>query len=296
MNTDAWVALGIYEKSFPLAMSWRERLETAARAGFDFVEISIDETDERLERLNWDRAERTRLCSTAAEVGIATTTMCLSAHRKYPMGSQSDPIRRKGLELMARAIAFARTAGVRIVLVPGYDVFYEPSSEATRANFLNGLEYGLKLASMAGVVLALENTDHSITSVKQTMTYVRHFDSPWLQLYCDIGNLNAFGHDVLDELEAGRGHIAGVHVKDTLPGKFRGVAFGDGTVPFVPAFRKLREVGFRGPVMLEMGMDETRDALTAVSRAREWVQQRIDLSLLPETTGATGEQGRTGQG
>jgi L-ribulose-5-phosphate 3-epimerase len=294
MNADAGIAVGIYEKAFPLAMAWRERLAVAARAGFDFLEISIDETDERLGRLNWDRAERTRLCSTAAEAGIAITTMCLSAHRKYPMGSRSDHIRRKGLELMARAVTFARTTGVRIVLVPGYDVFYEPSSETTRANFMKGLEYGVKLASMAGVVLALENTDHSITSVKQTMTYVSHFNSPWLQLYCDIGNLNAFGHDVLDELEAGRGHIAGVHVKDTLPGKFRGVAFGGGTVPFVPAFRKLWEIGFRGPIMLEMGMDETRDTLTAVSQAREWIQERIDLSLLPETTGAAGEQERTG--
>lgn len=46
--------LGLYEKAMPGTLSWREKLKTAKRAGFDFVEISIDESDEELARL--DRA------------------------------------------------------------------------------------------------------------------------------------------------------------------------------------------------------------------------------------------------
>ena len=44
---------GIYEKALPKGISWQERLELAASLGFDFVEMSIDETDERLARLQW---------------------------------------------------------------------------------------------------------------------------------------------------------------------------------------------------------------------------------------------------
>jgi L-ribulose-5-phosphate 3-epimerase UlaE len=43
--------VGIYEKALPDAMSWEERLAAAGQAGYDFVEISIDESDERLSRL-----------------------------------------------------------------------------------------------------------------------------------------------------------------------------------------------------------------------------------------------------
>ena len=43
---------GIYEKAFSPDVSWRERLMRAKELGFDFVEISIDETDERLARLD----------------------------------------------------------------------------------------------------------------------------------------------------------------------------------------------------------------------------------------------------
>ena len=45
--------VGLYEKALPDELSWEERLEAAGRAGYDFVEISIDESDERLARLDW---------------------------------------------------------------------------------------------------------------------------------------------------------------------------------------------------------------------------------------------------
>ena len=37
--------LGLYEKAMPSDLTWKEKLETAKAAGYDFVEISIDETD-----------------------------------------------------------------------------------------------------------------------------------------------------------------------------------------------------------------------------------------------------------
>ena len=35
--------LGLYEKAMPSSLSWEERLTEAKNAGFDFVEISIDD-------------------------------------------------------------------------------------------------------------------------------------------------------------------------------------------------------------------------------------------------------------
>ena len=46
--------LGLYEKALPASMDWMERLSAAKELGYDYVEISIDETDERLARLDWD--------------------------------------------------------------------------------------------------------------------------------------------------------------------------------------------------------------------------------------------------
>ena len=41
-------SLGLYEKALPAALSYREKLLTAAECGFDFIELSIDESDEKL--------------------------------------------------------------------------------------------------------------------------------------------------------------------------------------------------------------------------------------------------------
>lgn len=49
--------LGIYEKAFPEDWSWERRLAEAKALGFDYMELSIDESDGRLERLLWSGRE-----------------------------------------------------------------------------------------------------------------------------------------------------------------------------------------------------------------------------------------------
>ena len=58
MDNKKFYELGLYEKSMPNTLSFREKLETVKATGFDFLEISIDETDEKLARLEWTKEER----------------------------------------------------------------------------------------------------------------------------------------------------------------------------------------------------------------------------------------------
>jgi L-ribulose-5-phosphate 3-epimerase UlaE len=57
--------IGIYEKALPFNVDWPERLAKAKEVGFDFVEISIDESDERLSRLDWPAKQRAALRAAA---------------------------------------------------------------------------------------------------------------------------------------------------------------------------------------------------------------------------------------
>src|SRR5512139_2864649 len=141
--------VGLYEKALPAELGWEERLAAAGQAGYDFVEISIDESDERLGRLDWSAAERSALRRSIENTGVRIMTMCLSGHRKYPLGSHSPELRRQGLEILRKAIAFAGDIGLRVVQVMGYDVFYEPSDGETRVNFIDGLRLGAVWAEQA---------------------------------------------------------------------------------------------------------------------------------------------------
>ena len=96
--------IGIYEKALPLNIDWHQRLTLAKEVGFDFVEISIDESNERLGRLDWSARERASLRRAIADTGVPLLTMCLSGHRKYPLGSASSDTRRRAYDIMRKAV------------------------------------------------------------------------------------------------------------------------------------------------------------------------------------------------
>ena len=266
--------VGLYEKALPATMNWEERLTAAGRAGYDFVEISIDESDERLSRLDWSAYERAELRRAVANSGVKIMTMCLSGHRKYPLGSHTPEIRRQGQEILRKAIQFAGDIGLRVVQVMAYDVFYETSDPETRAYFLEGLERGTRWAAQSGVMLGLENLDTQfVDSIQKALGILHEVESPWLHLYPDIGNLAAAGYCPAEEVTFAKGQLLGIHVKDALPRIIRGVPFGTGIVPFQETFRALAQAGFWGMIGVEMwgSMHADQDPIDCVAAARTFV-------------------------
>ena len=279
MNSQRKIPVGIYEKAFPADYSLEQILGSASEIGYDFVELSIDESPERLQRLDWSKSERAALRQVIGDTGIPFWGMGVSAHRKYPLGSTSPEVRQRGLDIFSQSIELAVDLGLRVIQVMGYDVFYEPSTPDTEANFLEGLKIGEKWASAAGVMLALENIDHeTVDSVEKAMRFVKELDSPWFNVYPDIGNLAAFGYDPIKQLPLAEGHLVGVHVKDTRPGEVRGVLLEKGIVPFQDSFQLLSRMGFSGPIVMELWahLDPTGDPFTTAAQALATLDKWID--------------------
>jgi L-ribulose-5-phosphate 3-epimerase len=283
MNIEDRFTFGLYEKALHARFSWPERLELAKKAGYDFVEISIDESDERLERLYWGKIKKLEFVQTILETGIRVPTMCLSGHRRYPIGSSYGEIREKGMEIMRLAIDFAADTGVRIVQLAGYDAWYdEPGTEETAKNYENNIKASLDYASKRGITLAIENMGIPfMDSFEKVMYYVDKYNSPYLQIYPDIGNLSAMNKKLADQFPRALGHIVGIHIKDTPEGVVRRIPFGEGTVDFINDFRIILRSGFTGPLLIEMWADEREDTFDEVRDARLYVIQKIkDASVI----------------
>jgi L-ribulose-5-phosphate 3-epimerase len=282
--------VGLYEKALPVDLSWEERLALAAEAGYDYVDMSIDESATRLERLDWSAAQRAALRQATTNTGVPVMTMCLSAHRKYPLGSRSPELRGQGLAILRKAIDFAGDIGLRIVQIMGYDVFYEPSDDGTKARFVEGIRQGARWAGEAGVMLGLENVDNPfLESVEKGLRLVCEVDSPWLRLYSDMANLAAAGYDPPQQIRLAKGHLVAVHVKDGLPGVIRGVPFETGIVPFEETFHALAQIGFWGPLGVEMwaSMDGGGDPVTSAAAARRLVERLVSATWPePDVVGA----------
>jgi L-ribulose-5-phosphate 3-epimerase len=276
---------GIYEKALPLHLSWPEKLAAAAASGYRFIEISIDENDERLARLEWPQEARRELHKALASAPASIDTMCLSAHRKYALGSASKLQRQQALAIMRQAIDFAAEFGLRIIQIAGYDVHYEPSTEQTRALYMESILQSSEWARRSCVTLALENVDcPMVDSIKSGMRFVRAADTPWFQMYPDIGNLTAMEKDVTEELMAGGRHVVGLHLKDTRIGEFRRVPFGEGLVDFDSAFRTLNRMGYRGPFVVEMWNEAVADPVATVAAARSWLAEKLDRAFGEESS------------
>jgi len=268
--------LGIYEKALPADLNWDERLSIAKSAGYDFMEISIDETEERLSRVNWTGAEREALVGAITRHSMPILTMCLSGNRRFPIGSQDEETRNRGMRLIRDAVDFSLSIGIRIVQLAGYDEFYNEANEKTQTLFVAALREVVEYAAGKGVSLALETVDTALMdSIEKAMKFVSLVNSPYLQVYPDLGNITAAGKDIEKDFMAGRGHIMAIHLKDTRPGQVREIPYGAGTVDFVSFFKLIKKMDYKGLLVAEMwATSDPMASIEYVRIAREYLLEK----------------------
>lgn len=279
--------LGIYEKALPRDLDWPARLALAKALNFDFVEMSIDETDERLTRLSWSKSERAAFATEVRSLGVAVPSVCLSAHRRFPFGSRDPATRVRARDIMRRAIDLSADLGIRTIQLAGYDVYYEDSDFGTKERFIEGLRWAVAEAAKAQVMLAVEIMDTAfINSIARWREYDALIRSPFFCVYPDLGNLSAWGNDVDAELRAGIDRIVAIHLKDTLkvtadfPGQFRDVPFGEGCVDFRACFATLAELHYHGPFLIEMWTEKAEEPVVEIAAARRWIVDQMRLGGL----------------
>lgn len=271
--------IGLYEKGLPPLPDWPARMAAARNSGFDFLEIAIDESDEKRARLDWSPQSRNAFRNASAEAGMPVFNLIFSILRRYPLGAPDAQVRAAGLDTLKRGIALAADLGIRCLQIPGYYSFYEPAGPDGAARFESGLADSAAWAADAGVMLGIENMDGAdVLSLRDGLRHADAVGSPWLQLYPDVGNLAANGLDVADELAAATGRMVGIHLKDTRPGVYRRVPFGEGTVPFDAAFRTLAETGYRGSFLIEMWNDGDPDSLRIVADSLAFIRGRLEAA------------------
>lgn len=184
------------------------------------------------------------------EENLPIRSMCLSGHRKYPFGASDPAIRTRSLEIMEKAILLADDLGIRIIQLAGYDVYYEEGTEESERLFRENLAKAAAMAASRGIVMGFETMETPfMNTTEKAMHYVNLINSPYLGVYPDSGNLTnaavTYGTSVLDDLETGHGHIVALHLKETVPGKFREIPFLTGHVNFDAVIAKAWELGIR---------------------------------------------------
>lgn len=274
-------SIGIYEKAIPNAFDWEQKAKVAKAAGFDFIEISVDESDVRLSRLQWSKKERADLVKVIKDNGLHFESMCLSGHRRFPFGSKDKETRDKAYKIMDQAIELAKDLGVKNIQLAGYDVYYEESTKESLDLFREGLKYSAKKAEENNIMLTLEIMDTWLCgTISRAMEFCDFVNSPNLKVYPDLGNLTQWTDDPSKELTTHIDNIVAIHLKDTSPGVFKCVPFGEGTVEFGELFSTLRQLEYQKPFLIEMWANNEKtytfeESVQEITKAKNWLYSRM---------------------
>ncbi len=243
-------------------------LALAAEAGFDGFEVALDEDPEGTKRERGmltvealeEQAEKIKQAAEKAGLGISAVATGLLW--SYPLTADDESTRTRGLEMADSLLQAGKLLEVDSVLViPGvvdapfaplpapvpYEVCYQRSQEAIRKL--------LPRAEELQVSLGLEPVwSKFLLSPLEWVSFVDSFESEWVSVYFDVGNvlITGFPEQWIRILGP---RISRVHVKDfkrsvgTLDG-FCDLLCGDVNWPEV--MKALREIGYDGWMTAEV--------------------------------------------
>ena len=238
---------------FPATWTPAQKVEATARVGAAGLELNVDGNQLWTQRLDSSARQALRQQSQAA--GVTITSVCLNAHWIFNLTSPDRRIRDIGVSLILDGINLAADLGAQAVLVPGCDQDESPANKWEL--FADGVMQGVARAEQSGVALALEAVGKPFLfdTAKLLAMIEACGGSRALGIYLDVGNSTSAGLDPAAEVRAAKGRAILTHVKDWNPANPSERRLGAGAVNFATSLTALREIGYAGPLIVELPPD-----------------------------------------
>ncbi len=158
------------------------------------------------------------------------------------------------IEFLRHAIDIAVALGSDCVslwsgVLPG-----DVSPEAGMPHLAEGLQVVLDYAGRHGMQLGFEPEPGMLVDTMLSYAELLELvDSPFLKLTLDIGHLHCLGETpIADVIHTWHERLVNVHIEDMRHGRHEHLMFGEGEIDFPPILEALREVGYDGPLNVEL--------------------------------------------
>lgn len=266
--------IGLYEKAMRNTLTWKEKLQCAKECGYDYLEISIDATEEKINRIYMDTEEKREIMEAIFDTEIPIGSMSVSALTKYALGDPDQAVRDRGMEIAEKSIQLSSALGVRTVMIPGYDIYYGESTIETKRYFLENIRKIAEIAEREGILVGFETMENNfMNTTGKAVQYVNMVDSAYLKIYPDAGNITnaavANRHDVCEDLSLGKGKLIALHLKETKPDVYREVPFLTGHVEFERIINTAWKLGVRRYVteLWDVGQPQWKEDICFANRS-----------------------------
>jgi hexulose-6-phosphate isomerase len=240
--------------------STKEMLDIAKDAGYDGIELALEESGET--GLDSTEAKWKEIRAYADKLGLSIHSIATGLHWHYPLTADDEAVREKGVKIIEKQLDMANVMGAEAILVvPGavhaiyvegfkvvpYDVAYERSMAAFMR--VKGKAESLKIR------IGVENVwNKFLLSPLEMRDFIDKIDSPYVGAYIDVGNVLSTGFPEQWIRILGK-RICKVHFKDfrTEAGGLYGfVDLLAGEVDWPAVMEAFKEVGYDGWATAEM--------------------------------------------
>ena len=241
--------------------SIEESFEIAKKAGYDGIELALDE-DGRT-GLNSTTQELAKIREQAEKIGLELPSVASGLYWTYPFSSDDEAVREKGVQIAEKQLEMAKALGAdTILVVPGaVNVPWNPNFKAVRYDIaydraLSALNRIKSKAEALKIHIGIENVwNQFLLSPLEMRNLIDEIGSPYVGAYFDVGNVVAFGQPE-DWIRILGSRIRKVHFKDFRRnpgglGSFVDLLAGDVNWPEVMA--ALKDIAYDGWITAEMG-------------------------------------------
>lgn len=228
--------------------------EAAAELGYEGVELAPFTLAPYITEVS--PARRAEIRKTIESLGLKTVGLhwLLAKTEGYHLTSPDVMIRRRTTEYLLELIRACADLGGNVLvfgspqqrsILPGVD---RRQAEDYAVEVLSGLHKELE---RTGVILAMEplspQETNFLNTAEETIQLLRRLGSPHIKLHLDCKAMSSESAPIPELLRRHRADMAHFHAND--PNR-QGPGFG--ALDFIPIFRALREIDYRGWVSVEV--------------------------------------------
>lgn len=227
---------------------FEEKLETAARAGLQSVEL-IDEY------AHWSDADVARVKKTARSFGLGMDTLLGSPDWGKRPVSMVDPAERDAfLADVRQAIGYARKLEIPQVILMSGNALTGRTHDEQYASLVEGAKRAGDLAAQAKVTMIVEPLNSLVnhrgfflTTCTEGLKLIREVDHPHVRLLFDLYHEQVQQGNVIRTLTEAAPEVAVFHVADN-PGRNDP---GTGEMNYPNIYRAIQKTGFAGYLTME---------------------------------------------
>jgi L-ribulose-5-phosphate 3-epimerase len=242
------VKKGMVFNMLPESLSYEDRFKLARDIGLEVVQAPTT-PDER-------QAEEMRRA--ADSTGVRIDSVMNMDHWKYPLSSGDPAVVEKCLAGMRTSLQNAKVWGADVVLLVPAVLDGQTSYRDAWSRSQKEIRKLLPIAEQERVVIGIEEVwNKFLLSPLEMASYVSEFQSPWMKVWFDVGNIMLYGYPQ-DWIRTLGKSIVKVHLKDFKrvkePGKetYGFANLGEGDVDWPAVRQAFAEIGYSGSVIAEL--------------------------------------------